>query len=139
MKIVLGLLLLIAPAFGADAGSKAEKEVVAAMDAWKTAMLKGDAAALDKLLSKDLTYVHSSAKNESKAECIENATKPGSVAKAIELHNPTYRVYGNTALVKATGDFTNATGTVTHLDFLMVWMKNPQGWQLAARQATKIP
>jgi ketosteroid isomerase-like protein len=135
MKLVLALALLCAPMFAADSS----KEIAAVVETWRQAMLKGDAATLDKLYSKDLTYTHTSAKTETKAESIENATKAGSIAKAIELHNPTCRVYGNTAIVKGTGDFTNATGGVTHLDFLMVWMKSAAGWQLVARQATKLP
>jgi len=135
MKTVLALVLLIVPAFAADSA----KEVAAVMETWRQAMLKGDAGTLDKLYSKDLTYTHSSAKNETKAEAIENATKAGSVAKGMELHNPTTRIYGNTAIVKGTGDFTNASGGVTHLDFLMVWIKSAQGWQLVARQSTKLP
>jgi hypothetical protein len=136
MKIVFALLLAMAPAFAA---APTEKEVTTVMETWRQAMLKGDAATLDKLLSKDLTYVHSSAKNETKAECIENATKPGSVAKSIELHNVTTRMYGATAIVKGTGDFTSGAGALSHLDFVMVWVKGAQGWQLVARQATKIP
>ena len=138
MKFALALVVSIMSVFAADS-SKAEKEVTTAMDAWKQAMVKGDAAALDKLYHKDLTYAHSSAKNENKAEAIKNATAAGSVAKSIDLHGTTIRVYGNTALVKGTGDFTNATGGVTHLDYLMVWMKDAQGWQLVARQSTKLP
>lgn len=135
MKLALALLLLFVPAFAADA----THEVNAAVDTWKTAMLKGDAATLDKLYHKDLSYTHSSAKVEDKTEAIANATKAGSVAKAIEIRDQTAHVYGNTAIVRFKGDFTSATGTVNHLEMLMVWLKSPQGWQLLARQATKLP
>jgi ketosteroid isomerase-like protein len=138
MKIALALAVSILSVYAAEP-SKAEKEVSAAMDAWHHAMLKGDAAALDKLYHKDLVYTHSSAKNEDKAEAIKNATAAGSVAKSIDLHVASTRIYGNTALVKGTGDFTSAAGALTHLDFLMVWLKDPQGWQLIGRQATKLP
>jgi ketosteroid isomerase-like protein len=139
MKTAFALLLFIAPVFAAEPASKAEKEVMATVDTWKQAMVKGDAAALGKLYHSDLTYEHSSGKTETKAESIEAATKPGAVAKSIEFKDPTVRVYGNTAIVKSVGDFTGATGTVSHLDVLMVFVKSPQGWQLVARQSTKIP
>ncbi len=121
------------------ADSKAEKEIAAAMDAYQKAMVKGDAAALDKLYAKDITYSHSTAKTEMKEEAIKNATSPDGVLKALTIHDTTTRVYGNTAVVKGKGEFTVQNGTVNHLDFLMVWVKNSSGWQLVARQSTKLP
>ena len=138
MKTVLTLLLLALPAFAADS-SKADKDILAALDTWKQAMLKGDAATLDKLYHKDLVYTHSTAKVEMKAECIANATKTGGVSKGIEMHDITTHVYGNTAILKGKFDMISAEGVLNHLDVLMVWMKSPQGWQILARQATKIP
>jgi hypothetical protein len=44
----------------ANPDSKTEKEVLAALDVYKQALLKRDAAALSKVLSDDLTYTHSS-------------------------------------------------------------------------------
>lgn len=138
MKTALTMLLLSFAAFAADS-AKADKDVLAAVDTWKQAMLKGDAATLDKLCHKDLVYTHSTAKVEMKAECIHNATKPDGISKGIEMHDLTTHVYGNTAIVKGKFDMISAEGVLNHLDVLMVWMKSPQGWQLLARQATKIP
>jgi ketosteroid isomerase-like protein len=139
MKIALALLLLIVPAFAADSNPKAEKEVSAAMAAWKTAMTKGDATALGKLYHPDLIYTHSTAKDETKAEAIENACAPTGIAKSIDLRDVVTHIYGSTAIVKAKGDFVSHDGTMNHLDVVMVWLKGPQGWQLLARQATKLP
>ncbi len=138
MRKIFALALLALPLLPADSGPKPEKEITAAVDTWKQAMLKGDAATLDKIYSKDLTYEHSSGKTETKAESIANATKPDGIAKAIEFHNPTIRVYGNTAIVKGLADFTNHAGAVSHLDVLMVWIKSGATWQLVARQSTKV-
>ena len=117
----------------------ASKEVSAAVETWRNAMLKGDAATLNKLLHPDLIYTHSSAKTETKAENIANATKPDGLSKAIDFHEPVIHLYGNAAIYKVKGDFTSAAGTVSHLDVLMVWIKTPSGWQMVARQATKLP
>jgi ketosteroid isomerase-like protein len=135
MKIILTFLLLFIPAFAGDSA----KDVSSAIETWKTAMLKGDAATLDKLYHKDLVYTHSSGKTETKAESIAAATKPGSIEKSIELSGITTRVYGKTAIVKCQGVFVGQTGPGNHLDLLMVWLETPQGWQLVARQATKLP
>ena len=55
MKIALAFLLVSLSAFAAGT---AEKDVLAAVDAWKQAALKGDAAALGKLYHDGLAYTH---------------------------------------------------------------------------------
>jgi len=139
MKSVLATILFALTITAATPDAKSEKELAQTLETWRTAMLKGDAATLAKLYHPDLNYVHSSAKNETKSEAIQNATKPDGIAKAIDLHTPAIHIYGDTAVVKATGDFTSHVGDRTHLDLLMVWLKTPSGWQLLARHATKIP
>jgi len=135
MKIAAALLFLTTTLFAA--GSP-DKEVLATVDAWKQAMLKGDAAALDKLYHPDLAYTHSSALVENKAEAIAHAIRPADMTKAIDIHQLTVHIYGNTAIVKGKMDMTS-TGAPTKLDVLMVWLKTGQGWQLVARQAVKLP
>jgi ketosteroid isomerase-like protein len=122
-------------------GSKSEKEVLAAMDAWKQATMKKDRAALDKLLHEDLTYSHSSGHNESKADVIQSVTSGKSAVEAIDFSDTTVRVYGNTALVKGKVDIRNNAGgksTTANLNILHVWLKGSKGWQLVARQATRL-
>ncbi|HXJ44935.1 MAG TPA: nuclear transport factor 2 family protein [Bryobacteraceae bacterium] len=133
MKVLLLTFILALGAFAAEPGG----ELAPVLAAWKQAMLKGDAAALDKLYHKDLTYVHSSAKMENKAEAIAAATK--SASKAIEYHDVTTRMLGSTAIVRGKFDLTNAQNVTSKLEILMVWTKSGAGWQLVARQATKLP
>jgi ketosteroid isomerase-like protein len=121
--------------------AKTEKAVLAALDTYKQALLKKDAAALNKVLSDDLTYTHSSNLHENKAAVIESL-KNNTVYEAFDFKDPKVRVYGNTALVVTDADFrNNNAGTVTliRLNILHVFVKGPQGWQLAARQATRYP
>jgi ketosteroid isomerase-like protein len=121
--------------------SKGEKEVTAAMDAWKQATMKKDGAALDKLLHPDLTYSHSSGMNQTKAEVLQSVTAGKSTAEAIDFSDTTVRVYGNTALVRGKVDIRNNTAgksTTANLNILHVWIKGPQGWQMVARQATRL-
>ena len=121
--------------------AKTEKEVLTALDSYKQALLKKDAAALSKVLAEDLTYTHSSNLHENKAAVIESL-KNNTVYEAIDFKDPKVRVYGNTALVKTDADFHNNTGgttTVIKLNILHVFVKGPQGWQLVARQATRYP
>ena len=118
-----------------------EKDVLAAMDAWKQATMKKDGPALDKLLHPDLTYSHSSGMTQTKAEVIKAATTGKATTEGIDFSDMTVRVYGKTAPVKSVVDLHNNTDgktTVAHLSILFVWVKGPQGWQMVGRQATKL-
>src|SRR4051794_19423093 len=121
--------------------AKTEKEVLAAMEAYKQAMMKKDAAALSRVLSDDLTYTHSSNQHQDKAAVLASLNG-NSVVEGMDFKDLKVRVYGNTALVKGDVDFrSNAAGvvTVSKLNVLHVLVKGPQGWQLVARQATRYP
>src|SRR5947208_3376229 len=88
------LLILAMAATLAAADPKAE--VLSAMEAWKTATLKKDGAALDKLLHSDLLYSHSDGRTETKADILKALPNLGE----IKFGESNVRVYGNTALVK---------------------------------------
>jgi ketosteroid isomerase-like protein len=142
MKKWMWLLLSASVLSAAGSDSKGEKEVLAAMDAWKQATMKKDGAALEKLLHPDLSYTHSSAKNETKADVIKAVTTGPGTVEAIKFIDNTVRVYGNTALVKGKVDITNNTAGKTatsNLDILHVWLKGSQGWQMVGRQAIRLP
>jgi len=137
--MLVALTAALLPAATPD--PKTEKEVLAALDAYKQALMKKDAAALAKVVSDDLTYTHSSNLHQDKAALLASL-KENAVVEAIDFKDLKVRVYGNTALVKGDVDFrNNANGTVTvsKLNILHVLVKGPQGWQLVARQATRYP
>jgi ketosteroid isomerase-like protein len=135
MKATLLSLILAASAFAAD--SPGAGPLASTLEAWKQAMLKKDTAALDKMYSKDLSYTHSSAMTEDKAAAIAAIQK--APPKAIDFHETTTNVYGNTAVVHAKVDITNGENVTSKLKILMVWVKSGSAWQLVARQATKLP
>jgi ketosteroid isomerase-like protein len=140
MKKWLGFLFSVA-VVSAATGSSDEKDVLAALDAWKHATMKKDKAALEKLLHADLSYTHSSGKNETKADVLQAVINGKSSVEAVEFSGTTVRVYGKTALVKGKVDITNKTdgkSTTAHLDILHVLVKGSQGWQLVARQAVRL-
>ena len=105
------LILLSATVLSAaKPDAKTEKEVLAAMDAYKQGLIKKDAAALSKVLSDDLIYTHSSNLHEDKAAVLESLKKPATT-EAIDFKNLSVRVYGNTAVVVGDVDFMNNPGT----------------------------
>ena len=119
-------------------GSKADKEVLAAMDAYKEAMIHKDGAALDKLLSNDLAYTHSGGQHETKADVIKSITAGKTIIEALDFSDTSVRLYGNVALVKGKVDLYHSKTNIVHMNVLHVWVKGPQGWQMVARQATKL-
>jgi len=137
------LLLLSATVLSAATPDpKTEKEVLAALETYRHAMMTKDAAALTKVLAEDLTYTHSSNLHEDKAAVLASIKRPNTSTEAIDFKDPKVRVYRNTAIVKTDVDFrNNANGvvSVSKLNVLHVFVKGPQGWQMVARQATKYP
>ena len=134
---LLALALCSTAIFAADP----DKEVLNAMDNWRKAMIAKDGAALEKLYAPDLSYTHSSGKNESKTEAIAAVVNGKAKTEKIELADTTVRVYGKMALVKGKVTLTASTDgkqTNTSLNILHVWVKNSSGWQLVARQAIRL-
>jgi ketosteroid isomerase-like protein len=138
MKKIVWILLSTLVLSAASTGSKAEQEVLAAMDAYKDAMIHKDGAALDKLLSPDLTYTHSGGQLETKADVIKSIITSKTIVEAIDFSDTTVRLYGNIALVKGKVDLWHSKTNIVHMNVLHVWMKGPQGWQMIARQATRL-
>ncbi|MDZ4800836.1 MAG: nuclear transport factor 2 family protein [Bryobacteraceae bacterium] len=129
---VLLLCLTAAPAVLSAADAKAE--VLAVMQEWKVAALKGDNTTLDRLLHPDITYSHSNGRTESKKDILSSKPTMKEVTFGSDM---TVRVYGNTALVKGNMDVVNETTTLK-LSVLHVWLKGPKGWQLVGRQSTRL-
>lgn len=133
------IVLLAQPVFATSAG---EKDVLTALDSLKEAMLKKDRPMLEKIFHPDLTYSHSSATVEDKAQAIAHMVD-GLGWEAIDLANTTVRVQGNVAIVNGNADFhqrnKDKPTTVVKLLILTVWVKSPHGWQLIARQAVRRP
>jgi len=125
----------------ANPDAKTEKEIMAAMNVYRQAIVQKDDAALAKVLSDDLIYTHSNNLHQDKAALIESL-KGNSITEDIDFKDLKVRVYGNTAVVVGDVDFHMNTGgvkSVNHLNVLHVLVKGPEGWQLVARQAVKYP
>ena len=116
---------------------------MATLEAMAQATVKKDVATLDKIYHPDITYSHSSAKLQTKAEVLKDAAGPG-VTESMKFHDSTIRVYGNVALVRGVTELRNGTpGAMhdNHLNILWVLVKGsgPSGWQIVARQTTRLP
>jgi hypothetical protein len=138
MKKIVCILFSTLILSAAATSPKAEKEVLAAMDAYKEAMIHKDGAALDKLLSNDLTYTHSGGQLETKPDVIKSITTGKTIIEALYFSDTTVRLYGNIALVKGKVDLYHSKTNIVHMNVLHVWINGPHGWQMVARQATRL-
>jgi hypothetical protein len=134
LLIFIAALAAVAPAAEKD-GASDKESVVAAMNAYKTAMIHNDRAAMEKLLADELRYVHSSGKIETKADVL----KFSSVTQDVVFYpDRTVHIYGQTATVTESEDWVHP-GATSKVLVLIVWKKGPGGWQIVAREATKRP
>ena len=137
-------LLVIAGALISAANNPAdEKAGLATLDAMGKATIAKDIPTLTKIYGDDITYAHSSALTQTKAEVLKDLAGPN-IGEFMKFSETTVRIYGDTALVKGICDFRNgAPGNPldNHLNILWVMVRRPQGpfgWQIVARQTTRI-
>ena len=137
-KILAGLLVCFLSLAAAPTDSTADKEVLAAMDAFKEALIHKDGTALGKLLADDLAYTHSAGQLETKADLIKSITSGKSIVERLDFSDTSVRLYGKTALVRGKVDLWHSKTNIVHMNVLHVWVKGSQGWQMVARQATRL-
>jgi ketosteroid isomerase-like protein len=132
-----------AQAGSATASSPDTKAVMATLEAMAKATIDKDVATLGKIYGDDLTYSHSSALTETKAEVLKNIQGPN-VAEFMKFSDTKIRVYGDVALAKGVVDFRNgAPGKMLDNNLNILWVmvrraQGPHGWQIVARQTTRI-
>ena len=122
---------------------KDEKAVMATLEAMAQATIKKDVATLDKIYHPDLTYSHSTAMIQTKADVLKAIAGPA-ITESMTFHETTIRIYGNVALVRGRNELRNGKpGSLrdNHLNILWVMLRGPgpQGWQIVARQTTRLP
>ena len=141
LACVASTLALLSIEVASAAASPAEKEVLAAQETWRLAMLKKDAAAFDKVFHPDLSYGHSIGLIENKAKATDHVMKSTTVYDDITLTDTKVSVRGETALVTGKMKYLkhpkDQKVIVQNLVVLSVWVKTPKGWQMLARQSTE--
>lgn len=140
-RIILSILIVFAVSVVSWGQSKEEKEVAAAVEQLRVAMVSGDRAVLEKLTAKELTYGHSSGLVEDQKAFVEALATGKSDFLTIDLQEQTIRMVGSTALVRHNliGE-TNSGGKrgAVKAGVMMVWQKKQGEWKLLARQAFKL-
>ena len=145
-KIILSLLLITSCVFAkaqetTGAGSKEENEVAVVVEKLRAAMISGNKADLESVVSADLTYGHSGGKIQNKAAFVDDITSKRSDFKTIELTKQSITIQNNEAIVRhvLVAD-TNDGGKPAHitLGIVLVLKKQKKDWKIIARRAFHV-
>ena len=120
-----------------------EREVRAAIEQYRTALMKKDTAALERIWADDYTFINASGVVATKAERLANLKSGATSLNTIDREeHPKIRVYGGDVAVamdrvtlkgQYSGKATSGQFQSSH-----VWVKTPSGWQLASNQITPV-
>ena len=139
--LLICLLGMLIPNEYLNAQPKSEAAVMKRVEALRRAMIDADAAALDELVSDDLSYGHSNAVVEDKKRFREKLVTGESDFITMDLSELSVKISGKTALVRCRLDGQTSDGGKlgqAKLHVLMVWQLKGGQWKLLARQATKL-
>ena len=131
--------LMIAGILPAAQNPKVEKEILAAMNGFKDALIKKDVAAMDKLIHEELVYSHSNGVlTQDKKVWLEYVGKEASTVY-IDWGEQRIRAYGNVAVATGDVDIRGGDGKTPFIvKMTHVWAKENGRWQLLSRQATRV-
>jgi ketosteroid isomerase-like protein len=137
--LVLGASALIDPARAESADEATVKKLVEEL---RTAWLKQDKAKIDALTAPQLSYSHSDARLQNKAEFIDGVMTRKPTYKSLEWPEMTIQVVGNNAIVRHLWvSESELDGKVNHtkIGVMQVWQKQDGDWKLLARSSWRLP
>lgn len=149
MRLVCGVLLLMGSICShvwaqnqtGRAAVSAQEEIRVLEHERNEAILKGDAAALDRMTADDYTFITLRGELRTKAEIVKGFKSGSFKYESREISDLNIRVYGNTAIVTGRS---NQKGTENGKDysgdyrFTRVYFKQHGRWQTVALQTTLI-
>lgn len=137
--LALGTAALISPA---TAQAADEAAVQGAVEALRKAVFDQDKGKIEALVADELTYGHSSAVVQNKAEMINGVMTRKAKLKSLEYPELKVTVAGNAAwarhLYVSESELDGKTNHIK-IGILEVWQKEGGGWKLLARQGYKLP
>src|SRR5262245_815306 len=147
MKRTLLLAVVFAsvslPAFAQEkkASNSVEQTVLKLEQQWEDALLKSDAAALDKLYDESMVYTHSSGAVDNKSAYVGNIKSGATKYESMKRDDIKVSVYGDTALVTCHWEvhvLARGGKIDTNARYLHVYVKQKDDWKMVAHQATRI-
>jgi ketosteroid isomerase-like protein len=125
-----------------DTETNAGTAVLQAEDARFRAMLDRDLGALEDALADDLTYVHSTACFETKADHLANVSDGKPYYRGIAPRDRNVRLVGDAGIITGVSDMrVERDGTEQRfiIRYLAVYRREGDRWRMAAWQSTKLP
>ena len=144
MKSLFVAFALLLPATSVTLGptsGKTERELLKANQAYDEALVRGDAAALDRLYSDEFVYTTPDGEVRDKSQQLAFTRSGDLRLESGRSDDVKVRVYGNTAVM--TGRFTAAgkfKDRVINIRerYTAVWVKRRGAWRLVAEQGNLI-
>ena len=132
----------LAQAAGGACNPITSDEALKAEDTRYAAQMANDFAAMDKLFSPDLVYIHTSSVLDNKASYIESMRSGAVKYKVMRRSDVTVRTYGCVAIINGIGNYDvrvkeNDMNVV--LRFTSIWQKKDNALEFISWQSTRIP
>lgn len=141
-KIYALVIVFLALSINAFCQANAEKEVAAAVEVLKKAIVDANKDQLESIAADDLVYAHSSGRVQNKAEFIAEIIDSQHIDYvSIELSDQTIKIAGDVAIVRHIySAVTSTRGTPGNIKIgnMLIWQKQQGKWKLLARQAYKL-
>ena len=138
-----GALALSAPTLIRSAHAQsADMTVKNAVEELRMAWFKQDKAKIESLTAEQLSYSHSDARLQNKAEFIDGVMTRKGTLKSLEWPDMTVQVVGNNAVVRhlwVSESELDGKVTNTKIGVMQVWQKQDGGWKLLARASWRLP
>ena len=141
MKLKSIILFLFIAHISFAQSEAGKMEVMMKMLTLKNALVAKDSVALSKVLADDVTYGHTNAMIQTKAELIRDVVSLVQDYKSIEPSDLKVRIYENSAVVTMNAKismFYQQQPLDLNMRATFIWIKKNKDWQLVARQAVKV-
>jgi len=119
----------------------AEAEILKLDEERSRAMIAADAAALERLMSDDIVYTHSSGRLDSKESFIASIASGTVKYRRVQRKDVMFTVREGFAVLTGAAEIDVETGgrlLNLNLRFTNVWERTPKGWRQIAWQSTPI-
>jgi uncharacterized protein (TIGR02246 family) len=139
----VALPLALSQTPGSTDNKTAEREVRAAIEQYRTALTKRDAAALEKIWADDYTFINGKGAVLNKAQRLENLKSGSTTLDSInEEDEIKVRVYGGDTAVAISrvtikGQYSGKESSGQYRGS-HTWARTPSGWQLVCNQLTPV-
>lgn len=141
IRRLIALAALVLPAPGHALAAPLPADLAAAAHAYDQAQVRGDRAALERLVADDYVLVNGAGAVQSKAQMIADYVAPGFKLDPFTIAAPVEKVLGDTALLGGRVEMTGTDGGqrfALAVRFVDTWARRDGRWRVVYSQVTRI-